>query len=112
MDQFEIKSLSQSILIYLSLHLLGMKIRYSRFRTLLLTFTLGLAIVSIYARLSEYSEEIPVNVPKVESDTPIIIRLCPELSNGEKRNKFYQEDGYIYFSKEKAINCSQGGGGA
>jgi hypothetical protein len=79
---------------------------------LLLTFTLGLAIVSIHARLSEYLEEIPVNVPKVKSDTPIIIRLCPELSTGEKRNKFYQEDGYIYFSKEKAINCSQGGGGA
>ncbi len=88
-----------------------MKIRYSRFRTLLLTFTLGLAVVSIYTRLSGYSEEIPVNLPKVESDSPIIIRLCPEIIIGKKGNKFYQEDGKIYFSKEKAVNCSKGGGG-
>lgn len=84
--------------------------RYSRFRTLLFTFTLGLAIVSIYARISEYLQQIPVNVPKVESGTPIIIRVCPDLSAPGKRNNFYQEKGYIYFSKEKAINCSQGGG--
>ncbi len=46
-------------------------------------------------------------MPKVKSDTPIIIRLCPEILTNGKRNKFYQEhDGYIYFSKEKAINCS------
>ena len=85
--------------------------RYSRFRTLLFTFTLSLAVVSIYARLSGYLEEIPVNLPKVESDTPIIIRLCPELPTRGKRNKFYQEHGYIYFSKEKAVNCTPGGGG-
>jgi hypothetical protein len=83
-----------------------MKIRFSRFRTLLLTFTLGLAIVSIYVRLSENLEEIPVNVPKVESDTPIIIRLCPEIMSNGQRNKVYQENGYIYFNKEKAINCT------
>lgn len=88
-----------------------MKMHYSRFRTLLFTFTLSLTIVSIYARLSDYLEEIPVNLPKVEADTPIIIRLCPELSTREKRNKFYQENGYIYFSEEKAINCTPEGGG-
>lgn len=89
-----------------------MKIRYSRFRTLLLTFALGVAIVSIYARLSEHLEEIPVNLPKVESDTPIIIRLCPELFTNGKRNKVYEENGLRYFSKEKAVNCTPGGGGA
>lgn len=89
-----------------------MKIRYSQFRILLLTFTLGLAIVSIYTRLSGYLEEIPVNLPKVESDSPIIIRLCPEIIIGKKGNKFYQEDGKIYFSKEKAVNCTIGDSGA
>lgn len=87
-------------------HLLNMKIRYSRFRILLLTFTFGLAVVSIYARLSGYLDEVPVDVPKVQSDTPIIIRLCPEYGR-----KSYQENGYKYFSKEKAVNCSAGGGG-
>ena len=84
-----------------------MKVRYSRFRTFLFTFTLGLAVVSIYLRLSGSLDEIPVKVPEVDSDTPIIIRLCPELESG----KFYFEDGKIYFSKERAMNCVQGGGG-
>lgn len=88
-----------------------MAIKYSRLRTFLFTFTLGLTIVSFYTRLSEYLKEIPVNMPKVESETPIIIRICPEISiNG--KGIFYQENGYIYFSKEKAINCvTEGGGG-
>ena len=88
-----------------------MEIRYSRSRTFLFTFTLGLAILSIYARLSGYIDEIPVDVPKVDSDTPIIIRLCPDLGPA-KGNKFYLENGYVYFSKEKAVNCVLGGGGA
>ncbi len=88
-----------------------MKIKFSRFRILLLTFTLGLTAVNGYTTLSEQSEEISVDVPKVESDTPIIIRICPDETpiNGQK-SKGYWENGYIYFSKEKAINCSQGGG--
>ena len=90
-----------------------MKIKFSRFRILLLTFTLGLAVVNIYMTQSGQSEEIPVDVPKVESNTPIIIRVCPDETptNGQK-SKGYWENGYLYFSKEKAINCSQGGGGA
>ncbi len=82
--------------------------KYSLFRTFLLTFIFGIAVVSFYARLTGYLNEIPINLPKVQSDTPIIIRLCPD----EKSNKGYWEGGYLYFSKEKAINCSQGGGGA
>lgn len=83
----------------------------SRFRTLLFTFTLGLAIADIYERPSEYLQEIPVNVPKIQSDTPIIIRLCPELSTPVIINKFYHENGHIYFDKEKGIDCTPGGGG-
>jgi len=85
--------------------------KYSRFRTLLFTFAVGLAISNIYARLSEYLQVIPVNVPKVESNTPIIIRLCPEPFVYGKRNKHYLENGNLYFSKEKALDCTPGGGG-
>jgi hypothetical protein len=106
----EIKSRPEGIHLYFSPHHLSMKIKYSRFRTLLFTFTLGLAMVSIYARLSGYLSEVPVNIPQIESATPIIIRLCPELTEG-KRNKFYREDGDIYFSKEKAIKYTPSGGG-
>jgi hypothetical protein len=59
-------------------------------------------------RLSEYLEEIPVKVPVVESATPIIIRLCPDLES----RKFYKENGYVYFNKEKGVNCNIGSGGA
>ena len=67
-----------------------MKIKFSRFGILLLTFTLGLTVVSIYTTLSEQPEKISgdvsktgsqqpekisVDVPKVESDTLIIIRI-------------------------------------
>ena len=71
---------------------------------------LGLSIVSIHTRLSDYLGEIPVNLPKVESDSLIIVRLCPEFPIDKKGNKFYQENGHIYFSKEKALDCNPGGG--
>jgi hypothetical protein len=71
-----------------------------------------LAIVSIDARLADYLGQIPINLPNVESGTPIIIRICPEeLPDGKIKNGYW-ENGYLYFSKEKAINCSTGGGGA
>ncbi len=110
-NRISLKFNTQSILIYFSPHLLGMKMRYSRFRTLLFTFTFGLAIVSIYARLSGQLEEIPVNVPKVESDTPIIIRVCPEPLTREEMNKLYQGHFNKYFGRVKGINCMPGGGG-
>lgn len=80
--------------------------KYSRFRTLLFTFTLGLATANIYAGLSEYLKVIPVNLPKVESESPIIIRVCHESFAYGKKDKHYYENGYIYFSQEKAMNCA------
>jgi hypothetical protein len=73
-----------------------MKIRFSRFRTFLFTFTLGYMVVG-----SGHLNEVPVPVPEVESDTPIIIRLCPDEESGQG----YQENGNLYFSKEKIMNC-------
>lgn len=43
-----------------------------------MTLALGLAIVSIYARLAEYFNEIPVDLPVVESDSPIIVEVPTE----------------------------------
>lgn len=85
--------------------------KYSRLRTLLFTFMLGLATTNIYAGLSKYLKEIPVDLPKVESATPIIIRVCHEPFVLGKKDKNYYENGYVYFSKEKTMNCDQGGGG-
>jgi len=84
-----------------------MKIRFSRFRTFLLTLTFGFAAISVWGRLSAYFEEIPVDLPTVESGTPIMIRLCREPGS---INEYY-EKGHLYFSKEKAVRCNQGGGG-
>jgi hypothetical protein len=87
-----------------------MRIRYSQLRTLIFTFTLAIAVVSVYTRMVDYWDEVPVNLPEVESQTPIIIRLCPEYLPGN-RVRGYREHGEIYFSKEKAIKCTPGGGG-
>lgn len=88
-----------------------MQIRCSRFRTFTFTFALGIAIVSSYSRLADYWDEIPVQLPDIESETPIIIRICPERLPGN-RVRGYGENGNIYFSKEKALNCTAGGGGS
>lgn len=79
--------------------------KYSRLRTLLFTFALGLATVNFYASVSEYFKEISVNLPKVETETPIIIRVCHEPFAKGKKDKNYHENGYVYFSKQKTINC-------
>jgi hypothetical protein len=84
-----------------------MKIRFSRFRTFLLTLTLGFAAVSVWTRLAAYLEEVPVDAPKVESEAPIMIRVCREPGSAKE----YRENGYQYFSKEKSVNCTTGGGG-
>ena len=87
-----------------------MEVRYSGIRTLLFTFLLGVAIVSVSERLVAYWNDIPDHLPEVESGIPIIIRLCPESLPGN-RVRGYREDGNIYFSKQKAMNCTPGGGG-
>ena len=79
-----------------------MRIRYSRIRIFLFTFTLGIAIVSIYLRGSPYLEGIPVDLPPVDLESPELV--CPGLI---LENTFYLENGSIYFSKEKAINGHQ-----
>jgi hypothetical protein len=81
-----------------------MKIRFSRLRTFLLTFILGLTVAASFD--TGRHDDVPVNVPEVESTTPIIIRLCPEWET----TKGYWEDGNLYFSTEKAMNCAAGGG--
>lgn len=73
-----------------------MKIRYSRFRTFLLAFTFAMAVISIYGRLAGYFDEIPVDLPQVESDTPFIIKVCPEFGTEAYR---------------KEVTCHGGGGG-
>ncbi len=82
-----------------------MKVRFSRFRTFLLTFTFGLASFSAYMRLADYFEEIPVDLPQVNSDSPIIIRVCPDWRSSRKG---YEEEGSDFFEE---INCIPGGGG-
>lgn len=57
-----------------------------------------------------------VNVPQVESETPLIIRVCPEPITQEERDKFYEIHHYDYRYKTVGINCNlrcggSGGGG-
>jgi hypothetical protein len=68
---------------------------------LLFTFALGLATVNIYASLSEYFKEIPVNLPKVETETPIIINVCREpFVEGKKDKNYYEMATYISAKKK------------
>ncbi len=50
-----------------------MKKLYFRFRILLMTFALGLASVFMFDGSLKSSNEIPVNLPKVQSESPIIV---------------------------------------
>ena len=50
-----------------------MKRFYSQFRVMLLTFAFGLASVFILNGSLKFSEEVPVNLPKIESEFPIIV---------------------------------------
>ena len=49
-----------------------MKQFYSRFRVMLLTFAFGLAVVPFSNDLYEKWSEIPVDLPEVESEIPIV----------------------------------------
>ena len=90
----------------------SMNIRFSRFRTFVFTFALGLVVAG-------YFEEVCVSLPEVQSHSPIIIRVCPKIEGkrGDDGSwnlyseKGYQENGNLYFSKERAMNCRVGGGG-
>jgi len=91
-----------------------MQIRFSRLRTILFTFMLGLTSINVYQWLLQSFEktrieipEVEIKVPEVETNPPIIIRVCPEWQSG----KYFLENGNIYFSREKAMNCTPGGGG-
>jgi hypothetical protein len=75
---------------------------------LLLTFSLGIASVNFYGNLSATSDQVPIKLPQIESTSPIIMRLCPDMGTG----KFYLENGNLYFNKEKGIDCTPGGGGS
>lgn len=50
-----------------------MKRFYFQFRTMLLTLTLGLASAGFFNWLDDYLTEIPVDLPKAESGSPIFI---------------------------------------
>lgn len=97
-----------------------MKIRYSRSRTLLSALLAGVTMVNLSATLSEPFYEIPVvgldavpvKLPEVESETPIVVRICPEFRFRGRDFNGYRENNNIYFSKEKGMNCTPGGGGA
>ncbi|MGI8786417.1 MAG: hypothetical protein ACR2HG_01465 [Pyrinomonadaceae bacterium] len=50
-----------------------MKRFYFKFRIMLMTFALGLASVFVFNGSLKYSDEVFVNLPKVESDSVIFI---------------------------------------
>ena len=65
-----------------------MKRFYVRFRIMLMALALGLASVGFVNWLSEYWSEVPVELPKVESNSSIIVfpredRFIPKVDYGE-----------------------------
>lgn len=84
-----------------------MKIRFSRLRIFVLTLTVGFAAISIYARLSGYLDEVRVDLPEVQSETPIMIRLCTEW--GSRKRVSDSDDNRQ--NREKRLDCYVGGGG-
>ena len=50
--------------------------KYSQIRIALLTFTLGIASVGFFNSLYEKFNASYVELPRVNSDTPIVIKIC------------------------------------
>lgn len=52
--------------------------KYSQIRIALLTFTLSLASVSFYNSLYEQWNGPLIELPKVEAESPIVVKICLE----------------------------------
>lgn len=85
--------------------------KFSQFRITLLTFILGFYSVSALTPLYDKWSEPSVNLPKIESEEQIIIRVCPKPLTEEQAETFYQEHHFYYVPQSEDINCNQGGGG-
>lgn len=79
-----------------------MKRFYFPFRIMLMTFALGLASVFVFNGSLEYSNEVTVNLPKVNFEPQIIIFSLPKV----------QSESPIIFSIEKKVDSREFGGGA
>jgi hypothetical protein len=77
-----------------------MKKFYSKFRVGLMTFAIGLASVFVLNGSLKFSEEIPVNLPKVKFEPSTIFFLLPKAHS----------ESPIMFSIEK--ETEKGGAGA
>ena len=91
-------------------------IKFSCLRTLLVTLLFGLVLTHVHSAVFNYSDEVPVNLPEVECEAPIIIRVCPEMTSEDGKHvttkKGFIENGGVYFSNEEAMDCLPGGGSA
>lgn len=85
--------------------------KYSQFRIALLTFVFGFYSVPFLTPLYDKWCEPSVNLPKVDSEAPFIVTLCPETLTQEQADNFYQEHHFYYVPQSKTINCNRGGGG-
>ncbi len=78
---------------------------YFRFRILLMTFALGLASVFFFYGSLKESDEIKVELPKVQSDSVIFVtpkrRLCMPWAGGSHMPIPSQE-----LINERKLNCS------
>jgi hypothetical protein len=83
----------------------------SKIRTALLTFVLGFLSVPFITGLYDKWSEPYVEMPEVVSESPIIIRVCPEPMTDEEAKEFYREHGYHFIRQTNGINCNAGGGG-
>lgn len=90
-----------------------MKRFYFRFRILLLTLALGLSSVNFVNWLNDYWSEVSVDLPKVESKSPIIVlpREKAEMpyggegcGNGIKKGVFVKYS--VKYSKETKIQTN------
>lgn len=95
-----------------------MKRHYLKIRILLMTFALGLASVFLFNGSLKYSDEIPVNLPKVQSESPLIVipteakfisnsvgimvtRACG--FNGSNSTTWHMPDGKL----SEGVNCGK-----
>ena len=81
-----------------------MKRFYLRFRIMLMTFALGLASVFVFGGSLKYSDEIYVDLPKLQTEKIIIVSPAYDVETPENRPRaVYCTRGSDNYKIQKAI---------
>lgn len=85
---------------------------FSKLRTAILTCILGIVSVSFFRFEYEKWNEPYVNLPQVVSESPIIVKVCPEIEGVKQVYDSRTAQSGFPTGGGKSLLCNNWGGGA